>query len=198
MEENQENQGQQETEELEGLQERIGRLEAELAIKREEAEERLDQLKRLRADFDNFRKRMMKEQTRIIEYALEEHVSRLLPILDNLERAIKSAEACQQLDPLLEGVRMTHRLLLDQLNKEGLHQVEAEVGTPFNPEAQEAIEVVFAEEYPEGSIVEVLEPGYSFKKKLLRPAKVKVARGCLPAAAAGAQEAWPPSGVLPR
>jgi len=197
MEEKQESQGRQGTVEFEGLQERIGRLEAELVIKREEAEERLDQLKRLRADFDNFRKRMMKEQTRIIEYALEGHVSRLLPILDNLERAIKSGEACRQLDPLLEGVRMTHKLLFDQLNKEGLQQIEAEVGAPFDPEVQEAIEVVFAEEYPEGSIVEVLEPGYSFKKKLLRPAKVKVARSCLPAAPAGAQEAWPPSGALP-
>lgn len=195
MEEEQESQDQRETEELEGLQGRIDRLEAELAIKREEAEEHLDQLKRLRADFDNFRKRMIKEQTRIIEYALEDHVSRLLPILDNLERAIKSAEACQQLDPLLEGVKMTHRLLLDQLSKEGLRQVE--VGAPFSPEAQEAIEVVFTEAYPEGSIVEVLEPGYSFKKKLLRPAKVKVARSCLPAVAAGAQEAWPPPGASP-
>lgn len=166
-------------EEVQALRDEITRLEERLQAKVQETEEYLDRLRRLYADFDNFRKRMIKEQTQILEYAKEDLVKKLLPIVDDLERALKSAEVSQRLGPLLEGVKMVRKRLLDQLTKEGLQRVEVEPGSPFDPEIQETVAVVKGDNQGD-VVVELFEPGYFFKKKLLRPAKVKVAKGRAP------------------
>jgi molecular chaperone GrpE len=129
-----------------------------------------DQLMRLQAEFDNYRKRMVKEQTRILETAESELIRKLLPILDNLERAIEHAPAS---DGLTEGVQMVLDQLLAVLEKEGLEVVDPG-GEPFDPEHHEAMMVVETDECPEDTVVEVVQKGYRFNGLLLRPAMVKV------------------------
>lgn len=129
-----------------------------------------EQLMRLQAEFENYRKRMVKEQTRILETAESELIRKLLPALDNLERAIDHAP---ESDGLVEGVRMVLGQLLAVLEKEGLELIDPE-GEPFDPEHHEAMMVVETDDCPEDTVVDVVQKGYRFNGLLLRPAMVKV------------------------
>jgi molecular chaperone GrpE len=132
----------------------------------------LDSLKRLKADFDNYRKRMVKEQTRILETAEASLVKKLLPVIDNLERALASTDNSAA-DGLREGVAKVLELMLDTLAREGLEVIDPE-GEPFDPEHHEAMMVVETDECPEGTITDVIQKGYRFEGVLLRPAMVRV------------------------
>ena len=132
----------------------------------------LDSLKRLKADFDNYRKRMLKEQTRILETAEADLVKKLLPVIDNLERALASASEGEA-KGLSEGVAMVLDLMLSVLEKEGLDVIDPQ-GEPFDPEHHEAMMVVETSECPEGTVVGVVQKGYRFNGLLLRPAMVRV------------------------
>jgi len=148
------------------FEERIDELEAE-------NERLLDGLMRLKADFENYRKRMIKEQTKILETAESELTKKLLPIIDNLERALLNARADNASPTLTKGIEMILTELLEILQKEGLEIINPE-GMPFNPEQHEAMMVVETEECPEDTVVEVAQKGYKFRGLLLRPAMVKV------------------------
>jgi molecular chaperone GrpE len=137
-----------------------------------ENQELTDSLKRLKADFENYRKRMLREQTRILESAEADLIKKLLPAVDNLERAIASAHSDEP-SPLRDGVQMVHDQVLEILKKEGLEVIDPE-GEPFDPEHHEAMMVVETEECPEDTVVEVVQKGYRFGGILLRPAMVKV------------------------
>lgn len=145
---------------------RVGELSRENA-------ELLDGLKRLKAEFENYRKRMLKEQTRILETAESDLVKKLLAVIDNLERAIENAAGNEGASGLREGVAMVLEQLLDILGKEGLEVIDPE-GEPFDPEHHEAVLVVETEDCPEDTVIEVSQKGYRFNGKLLRPAMVKV------------------------
>jgi len=132
----------------------------------------LDSLQRLKADFDNYRKRMLKEQTRILETAEADLVKKLLPVIDNLERALASA-ADGESKGLSEGVSMVLDSMLSVLEKEGLEVIDPE-GEPFDPEHHEAMMVVETSECPEDIVVGVVQKGYRFNGLLLRPAMVRV------------------------
>jgi len=132
----------------------------------------LDSLKRLKADFDNYRKRMLKEQTRILETAEADLVKKLLPVIDNLERALASASEGEA-KGLSEGVAMVLDLMLSVLEKEGLEVIDPQ-GEPFDPEHHEAMMVVETSECPEDIVVGVVQKGYRFNGLLLRPAMVRV------------------------
>jgi molecular chaperone GrpE len=132
----------------------------------------LDSLQRLKADFDNYRKRMIKEQTRILETAEADLVKKLLPVIDNLERAIMSAGESGAAG-LAEGVGKVLELMLDTLQKEGLEVIDPE-GEPFDPEHHEAMMVVETDQCPEDTVVDVIQKGYRFAGVLLRPAMVRV------------------------
>ncbi len=150
-------------------------LVAELASVRSEAASYLDDLRRLQADFDNYRKRMLREQTMRVAAASQALVSRLLPVLDNFDLAISHAEQSRDFDRMLKGVEMVFGELREVLRSEGLSTIEAE-GKPFDPSCHEAVVAVDEEGVEAGTVVDVVRTGYEFQGKVLRPAMVKVAK----------------------
>lgn len=142
---------------------------------RQKAEEYLAQIQRLRADFDNYRKRMMQEQARWRDAAVGEFIMGLLPVMDNFERALAAASKGGDPASLLQGIQMIHRQLSDTLARAGLQPMEA-VGQPFNPNLHEAMmRVESGEGYEVDTVVEEFQRGYIYKGSVIRPALVKVA-----------------------
>jgi molecular chaperone GrpE len=148
---------------------------ADLARARAEAESYLDDLRRLQADFDNYRKRTLREQTARTASASQALVTRLLPVLDNFERAVSAAEQSRDFDGMLKGVEMVLGTLRGVLEGEGLVKIEAE-GKPFDPERHEAVIAVEHEGAEPGMVVDIIRAGYELGGKVLRPAMVKVAK----------------------
>ena len=148
---------------------------ADLARARAEAESYLDDLRRLQADFDNYRKRTLREQTARAASASQALVARLLPVLDNFELAVSAAEQSRDFDRMLKGVEMVLGALREVLQGEGLVKIEAE-GKPFDPERHEAVIAVEQEGSEPGMVVDIVRAGYELGGKVLRPAMVKVAK----------------------
>jgi molecular chaperone GrpE len=148
---------------------------ADLAKARAEAESYLDDLRRLQADFDNYRKRTLREQTARTASASQALVARLLPVLDNFELAVSAAEQSRDFDRMLKGVEMVLGALREVLEGEGLVKIEAE-GKPFDPERHEAVIAVEQEDAEPGTILDIVRAGYELGGKVLRPAMVKVAK----------------------
>jgi molecular chaperone GrpE len=144
-------------------------LAEELEATRQERDEYLDTLRRLKAEFENSRKRHQRERARILETASERLVVELLPVLDNLDRALEAE------GDIREGVRATRDQLADVLAKEGLLPVASD-GQPFDPNVHEAVMGQPSEEHEEGTILQTFERGYLLNGKPIRPAKVVVAR----------------------
>lgn len=144
-----------------------------------ERDEYLDALRRERAEFENFRKRTIRERTDLLERANEQLISGLLDVLDSFELAMTAAQRSED-EGLAKGVVMVHEQLLSRLRAAGLEEIPGE-GRPFNPEQHEAMLQVDAEEalghgVEEPTVVEVLRTGYRYKGRTLRPASVKVAK----------------------
>jgi molecular chaperone GrpE len=143
----------------------------ELEALRAENEELIDTLQRLQADFDNFRKRAARDQEALVARAGERIVKELLPILDDLERALEAAEEHEEAK-LEDGVKLVHRQLEQLLEREGLAPVETD--GKFDPHVHEAL-LTQPSESEEGSVIEVLQKGYRLGDRVLRPARVVVA-----------------------
>jgi molecular chaperone GrpE len=135
-------------------------------------DEYLDSLQRLKAEFDNFRKRTARESAAQSARASEALVKELLPVLDDLERALVAAEEHEEAK-LEEGVRLVHRALADVLARTGL--VEIETDGAFDPHVHEALLTQPADDAEAGSVVQVLQKGYRLGDRVLRPARVVVA-----------------------
>ena len=148
---------------------------ADLNAARAEAESHLDDLRRLQADFDNYRKRTLREQTARAASASQALVARLLPVLDNFELAVSAAEQSRDFDRMLKGVEMVFGELREVLQGEGLVKIEAE-GKPFDPERHEAVIAVEQEDTEPGTVLDIVRTGYELRGKVLRPAMVKVAK----------------------
>jgi molecular chaperone GrpE len=153
-------------------QERVEEVD-ELAQVTRERDDYLDALQRLKAEFDNFRKRAARQQGELVSRASERLVKQLLPVLDDLERALEAA-ANHEEARLEEGVGLVHRALADALAKEGLVEVETE-GT-FDPHTQEAL-LSQPSDAEEGTVIQVLQKGYKLGDRVLRPARVVVSAG---------------------
>jgi len=145
----------------------------ELAEVTRERDEYLDALQRLKAEFDNYRKRAARDQSDLVARASERLVKALVPVLDDLERALEAA-ADHEEAKLEDGVRLVHRALADALAKEGL--VEIDTTGAFDPHTQEAL-LAQPSEAAEGSVVQVLQKGYRLGDHVLRPARVVVSSG---------------------
>lgn len=128
---------------------------------------------RLRADYDNLRKRIDRERQEYELHANSSLVGRLLPILDNFERALAVGRESDGDSALLEGCVMIYKQLIDELRRQGLKPVEA-CGEPFDPEVHDAVATDGESEEPANTVVEELRRGYLFRNRLLRPAMVKV------------------------
>lgn len=149
--------------------EQIAALAAELEAVRAERDEHLDSIKRLRAEFENSRKRAERERERILHSASEKLVTELLPVLDNLDRALEAE------GDIREGVRSTRDQLVSVLSEEGLSPVVSD-GEHFDPNVHEAVMSQPSDEYEDGTVIQTFERGYVLNGKPIRPAKVVVAR----------------------
>jgi molecular chaperone GrpE len=152
----------------------IAVMQRELEQIKSDAEESHDRYLRALADFDNFRKRQRDETERRAQLAREELILRLLPIVDNFKRALAAAEEQHSYDSLVEGVSLTLRQMNEMLSKEGVEPIEA-VGREFDPRLHEAMMRVESDDYPENTVVDELEKGYTLNGKVLRPSRVRVA-----------------------
>ncbi|MCD5401565.1 nucleotide exchange factor GrpE [candidate division NPL-UPA2 bacterium] len=139
------------------------------------AEERFDRLLRLQAEFENYRKRVNRERSEFIQYALEDLICDLLPVIDNFERALASAHQHDNFHALLQGVEMVYKQVQDILVKRGLERIEA-LGKKFDPREHEAVMQVESEERPDNTVIEESLAGYKLKNKVIRPALVKVSQ----------------------
>jgi molecular chaperone GrpE len=148
-------------------------FEALLAAETTRAEEYHQQLLRLQADFDNFRRRIRQEREEWFRQAAEGIVAATLPVLDNFERALE--QPGDRMEDFLIGIRMIYRQLEGVLAEQGLERVSG-VGEEFDPGIHEAVARVETGEAPENTVIEELRPGYYLKGKVLRPAMVKVAK----------------------
>ncbi len=153
-------------------------LEADLARLTQiesERNEYLDTLRRVQAEFENYRKRVIKEQTALVDRATSGLVEQLLPVLDSFELALKNLDSAgsDDIESVRKGVELVYAELLGVLEKAGLSRIEAD-GKPFDPNVHEAV----MQENGEGEpvVTDVLRTGYTLKGRVLRPAMVKVTR----------------------
>ncbi len=157
------------------LEQDLKKLQTEVKAKEAQAGEYLELLKRVKADFDNYRKRMLREQTRLTELAAESIISKLLPLADNLERALKAAENNSDFESLRDGVRIVYEQLQKIFEEEDVKVIDPQ-GDIFDPNCHEAVVQEVSQDFEDETVLEVMQKGYMIKDKLLRPAMVKVCR----------------------
>ena len=155
--------------ELMDLQFALGEAERELADHR-------DAMLRMQAEMENLRKRLVRDLERSRKFALERVMNDLLPVLDSLERGLQADRDAVTVGSLLEGKALIFKMLGKTLQEHGLEVVDP-LGEPFDPEYHEAMTMQPSNDYPENSVMEVLQKGFRLHDRLLRPAMVVVSNG---------------------
>ena len=154
--------------------EMIRELEEALAVKETEVRNNWDKFVRERADLENYRKRVQREKEELLKYGNESLILEILPVIDNMERALSHASEEPHV-AVIEGIRLTHAMLLSALKKFGVTTIETTPGTPFDPAFHQAMRQVESAELPYNTVVEELQKGYLINDRLLRAAMVSVA-----------------------
>lgn len=154
------------TTELEALRAEVDKLKADNS-------QYLDRLARAQAEFDNFRKRNLREQQEFRDYALTDTLKQLLPILDSLDRALKADNS--SLEEFRSGVELIDRQFHDVLTRLGVEPIVAQ-GQPFDPALHQAIQMVESTEVEDNHVLEELQRGYRLRDRVLRAAMVRVAQ----------------------
>jgi molecular chaperone GrpE len=150
--------------------------ESELEAARQEAQRNYDRLLRVSAEFDNYKKRTARESAEFRKYATESLIKELLPVVDNLERAIQlSATQSQAIGSFVEGVEMTLREMQKVFARHQVAPIEA-IGQPFDPCFHQAVMQLETSEHPANTVVQELQKGYTIHDRLLRPAMVAVSK----------------------
>lgn len=149
-------------------------LKESLQEEKNRAEEYLNSLKYLKAEFENYQKRTVKEMDELVRRGSERLARKLLGIVDDFERTIKAGKAIGDQSKLLAGVEMILKELLKTLRSEGIVRMEA-VGKKFDPQLHESVAVSQTSNCPPGTVVEELRPGYMFDGRVIRPSMVTVA-----------------------
>lgn len=160
----------------ESPQDELDRLRHELVVKTDEAAQNYDRFVRERADLENYKRRAQRERVDTLRFGAEPLVRDLLPIVDNLERAVEHAEGSGADDQLLQGVRLVLKGALDVLARHGVTRIDA-TGQPFDPAFHEAIAQVEDDQVEPNHVVRQFQAGYRLHDRLLRPAQVSVSGG---------------------
>ena len=137
------------------------------------ANEYLDKLQRTMAEYDNFRKRTIKEKTQMYEIGAKSIVEKILPIIDNFERGLAAVPEEQKADPFVDGMDKVYKQLLTELESVGVTPIEA-IGTEFNPDFHNAVMQVESEEYESGIVAQELQKGYMYRESVVRHSMVAV------------------------
>lgn len=161
--------------EVDQPEDEIARLTRLLEEKTAEAASNYEAFLRTRADLDNARKRWNKEREDLSRYSALPLIKRLLPVLDDFDRALAAAHESSDFAALAKGVEMVERKLHDILIQEGLVVIEA-LNCEFNPERHEALMVEYTDEVEDNTIIEVLQKGYMLHDRVIKPSLVKVAK----------------------
>ena len=169
------------------------RLEHQLSAEQQKAEECLDLLQRTQADFMNYRRRMSQEQAEARIAAQSELLSQLVPVLDDLGRALGATPPQLALQPWVQGLFLVARRLTTLLSQLGVRQIGAP-GERFDPRWHEAITTESRTDVPEGTILHVVQPGYALGERVIRPAQVVVARAPSPVSEVQGQHGDAPTG----
>jgi len=151
-------------------------LSAALEEAQTKAVENHENMLRLAAEFENYKKRILREQENLLKYAEENILKELLPSIDNLERAMSQEHNMDDVSVLMQGIEMTLKGLLAALEKFGCKPIKS-IGQPFDPNFHEAIAMESSSEIPEQSIINEFEKGYLYKDRLIRASKVIVSKG---------------------
>jgi molecular chaperone GrpE len=159
----------------ETLDEEKTRLSAELGEKEREFKELYDRHIRTLADFENYKKRALKDQAEFSKFANEKLLKELLPVVDNLERAIASSKETREISKLNEGAELIKKQFLDVLSKFGVTTLES-LGHPFDPHRHQAVSQIEREGVEENRVVGEAQKGYLLHDRLLRPALVAVSK----------------------
>ena len=163
--------------------EEVGEGQAQLLDKADEIEAVNDKYLRLAAEFENYKRRVQRDQRDTLRFANEKLLRDMLPTLDNLERAIQSGRNQDNVDGILKGIDLTYKHFIETLQKMGVTQVSS-VGEIFDPAKHQAVGHVESSTVPENAIVEEYQKGYFLHDRILRPAMVTVAKA-IPAAPDG-------------
>lgn len=135
-----------------------------------------DKFKRAAAEYANSQKRLDREAATRIEYAVQEFAREILPVTDSLHRALLAAEQSGDIEAFIQGIRLVDKQFADILARHGIVPIEAPLGETFDPEVHDVLAVVPTDEHPENAVAEVVERGFRIKGRVLRPAKVIVAK----------------------
>ncbi|NAW64947.1 nucleotide exchange factor GrpE [Photobacterium halotolerans] len=155
---------------------RIEELEAALAASEATVKEQQDSVLRARADMENMRRRTEQEIDKARKFALEKFAGELLPVIDNMERALELADKTDEaLKPMLEGVELTLKTMTDTVEKFGLKAINP-MGEAFNPEFHQAMSMQESAEHAPNTVMMVLQKGYELNGRVVRPAMVMVAK----------------------
>lgn len=166
----------QTADEIDEKEAKIAQLEAALLVSEERVKEQQDSVLRARAEVENMRRRSEQEVDKARKFALSRFAEELLPVIDNLERAIQAADGeVEAIKPLLEGVELTHKTFVDTIAKFGLKEINPH-GEAFNPEFHQAMSIQESAEHEPNTVMFVMQKGYELNGRVLRPAMVMVSK----------------------
>lgn len=167
---NMENANENSNEEYVSIEEQLS---TELEKKKEEAEKNYQMYLRALAETDNIKKRALREKEEYIKYSSVNIIKKLLPVIDDLNRAMESSKSLQDYESLIKGVEMTFKSLNEILKNEGVEEIECQ-GKLFDPQYHQPLTVEATDEYPENTVMEELQKGYILNNRVIRPSLVKV------------------------
>ncbi len=151
-------------------------MEKEIESLQEQVEEQKDGWLRTRADFENYKKRIQRDAARSYQDAMTSVVKLFLSAADDLERALKNRPQEKEVESWISGIELIHQKLITQMKNLGVERMEVKPGDEFDPNIHEAITQEDHEDFKEGQIIDVVQPGYRISDRIIRPAMVRVAR----------------------
>jgi len=156
-------------------EEQIAKLKNELALQSEEARKKHDLYIRALAEMENLKKRTAREKEEFMQFANIGFIKKLLPIIDDFERALIKSKDAKDIESVYKGIELIYKRLNQLLTDEGIQTIEC-VGKPFDPQYHQPLMMEKSDEYPENTVIEELQKGYIFKNRLIRPSLVKVSQ----------------------